>query len=110
MSKVKSFFDTKSKSKHRMRRQETRSKKLSRIRKGRNNVYRWYKGGYYSDDENVVHGHGFLNRFGHTNVLKDCKRTTARALRRNALLDEENYMLPVRSAYKKTYGLERLLL
>lgn len=120
MSKVKAFIDTKTKARHRMRRQETRSKKLSRFRKCKSNIYHWYKSGYVprpkdraawylSDDECIVNGHGYLRRYGCTAILKDCKRTTSRALRRNKRFDEDNYDRPIRSAYKRIYDLDSAL-
>lgn len=120
MSKVKEFLDTKSKARHRVRRQETRSKKLSRIRNHKNNVYHWYKSGYYptlrdrgiwfcSDEEKMVNGHGYLKRYGCTGILKDCKRTTARTVRRMKVLDEEKYERPIRNAYKRIYDLDNAL-
>lgn len=112
MSKVHSYFDTKTKARHRMRRQETRSKQLSRFRKHRNNVYRWFKSGYYptpkdqdvwyeDDDECIYNGRGYMKKYGCTSVLKVVKKTTTRAIRRNTVFDEESYMLPTRNAYRK---------
>lgn len=120
MSKVKIYFDSKTKARHRIRRQESRSKKLSRIRKHRSHIYHWYKSGYVpisrdraawylSDDECIVNGHGYLKRYGCTKILKECKRTTARALRRQSVFDEENYERPIRNAYKRKYDLDSAL-
>jgi len=120
MSKVNVYLDTKTKARHRVRRQETRSKKLSRIRNYKSNMYHWYKSGYIprpqdraawylSEDECIVNGHGYLKRYGCTSILKICKRTTSRALRRKQSFDEEKYELPVRNAYKKIYDLDSAL-
>lgn len=117
MSKVKEYLDTKTKARHRMRRQETRSKKLSRVRKFKDNTYHWYKSGYYPrmryryswripPCEIVVNGHGYLRRYGCTGTLKYCKRTTSRTLRRNICFDEENFERPARSAYKRICDLD----
>ena len=46
MSKAKDFMDRKIKARHRIRRIETRHKKLERARRHDNNEYSWYKGGY----------------------------------------------------------------
>ena len=117
MSKVKSYFDSKTKARHRVRRQETRSKKLSHYNNYRNNTYHWYRGGYvprprdrsawYSpDSEFFVNGHGYLKRYGCTKILKEGKRRTTRVLRRQLAFDEDNYELPIRNAYKKRYDLD----
>lgn len=117
MSKAKIYFDTKTKARHRMRRQEERSKKLSRIRKYNSHIYHWYKSGYIPrpkdrqawyipDYECVVNGHGYLKRYGCTKILKYCKKMTARALRRNKCFDEDNYERYSRSAYKRICDLD----
>ena len=120
MSKVKSYLDTKEKARHRMRRQETRFKQLVRFRNYRNNVYRWYKSGYFphpkdcgvwyeSYDECIYNRRGYMKKYGCTPILKDCKKTTSRTLRRNQRFDEENYERPVRNAYKRIYDLDNAL-
>lgn len=120
MSKVKSFLDSKTKAKHRMRRQETRSKKLSRYNNHRKHIYHWYKSGYYprsrnraawylSPEECMINGHGYLKRYGCTKILKECKRTTSRALRRNKRFDEETYTSLRGKSYKKIYDLDSAL-
>ena len=117
MSKVKSYLDTKTKARHRLRRQETRSKQLTRFRNHRNKVYRWYKSGYYpcpkdrdvwyeSNDECIYNGRGYMKKYGCTPILKYCKKTTSRTLRRNRCFDGENYERPVRSSYKRIYDLD----
>ena len=42
-----------------------------------------------------------MKKYGCTCVLKEVKKTTARAIRRNTVFDEEKYMLPTRNAYRK---------
>lgn len=113
MSKVNSYFDSKEKAKHRLRRQETRSKKLSRKKKYSMKVYKWYRSGYVprfrdrnkwylSVDECMFSSHGYLKRYGCTKILKTCKYYTNRAVRRNTRYDD-SYDLPVRNTYKRMY-------
>lgn len=112
MSKVKDFMDTKLKARKRMRRYETRNKKLSRVRKARHDVYPWFKGGYYAKgdfwtdiDQRIINGHGHLKRYNSSNTLKFCKARAARKFRRNFKVDEENYEIYRGSKYKKDYDI-----
>lgn len=55
MSKVKGYIDiNKEKARHRKRIDETKRIKDNRIRKCKNDAYRWTRGGYYHETERVV--------------------------------------------------------
>ena len=113
MSKVKEFFGTKTKARRRMRRFETRNKKLSRFRKAKRNIYKFYKGGYYPEgdfwtdvDQRIVNGHGYLKRYNNSSVLKGAKTQAARQFRRKDHIDEENYEIYKGSKYKRQYDID----
>ena len=114
MSKVKEYYGTKSKALHRMRRFETRSKKLSRFRKYKNEVYSWYKGGYapagnwWLEVEILVNGHGHLSRYN-CKPLKSYRNIAARHLRRHVNLDEENHEVIKGNMWKKDFDVEHAL-
>ena len=55
MSKVKGYIDINiEKARHRNRIDETKRIKANRIRKCKNDAYRWTRGGYYHETERVV--------------------------------------------------------
>ena len=56
MSKVKTYIDSnKEKARHRSRIEDTRRTKANRIRKCKNDAYRWIRGGYYHETERTVY-------------------------------------------------------
>lgn len=115
MSKVKEYYGTKSKALHRMRRFETRSKKLSRFRIYKNEAYSGYKGGYAPNgdwrleaDALIVNGHGHLRRYT-CKPLKSYRNLAARHLRRHVNQDEENHEIIKGNMWKKDFDVEHSL-
>ena len=105
MSKTKDFMDTKAKARHRMRRYETRNKKLSRIRRAFNSEYTWYKGGYSvtgwtrgwkskcwekESDDAIENGHGHLKKYD----------------RRTKKFDEDNFEVLSKATYKRDFDID----
>lgn len=121
MSKTKDFMDTKAKARHRMRRYETRNKKLSRIRRAFNSEYTWYKGGYSvtgwtrgwkskcwekESDDAIENGHGHLKKYDSGHTLKVCKTLAARRFRRTKNFDEDNFEVLSKATYKRDFDID----